>query len=182
MRCLGRGIDAIFANGTVALTRDGQRQEIRPLLRATPPEGVASEYQVEVVGAEALELRLRRVASRYVAVINSGAGEEQREFPAQSSTRVLEVDVAHHYYFLRDVREGSTTSALEPRSRGRVELEAGPPTEEDMPLGQSVITARRVDFFSGDDLRTVWFDRLGRVLRVDVPARAYRATRVDVLR
>jgi hypothetical protein len=39
-----------------------------------------------------------------------------------------------------------------------------------------------VDFTSGEERHAVWFDRLGRVLRVEVPARGYVAERVDLLR
>lgn len=183
IRRAGLGGDAaIFANGTVTLTRAGGEQRIVPLLRATPPDGIANQYQVEVMGAERLDLRLRLAQRRYVAVIQSASGEEQREFPAHPDTRLLEADVAHHYYFLRDVREGSVTPVLEPRTRGHAELRAGAATEVEVRLGQTVVTARRVVFSSGDETRTVWYDRVGRVLRVEIPVRRYVAERVDLLR
>jgi hypothetical protein len=183
IRRAGLGGDAaIFANGTVSLTRGGDAQQILPLLRALPPDGVASQYQVEVMGVDALALRLRLAQRRYVAVIQSEAGEEQREFLAGPHTRVLEVDVAHHYYFLREVREGSVTPVLEPRLRRHVELRAGPAAEEELQLGQTVLSARRIELTSEDERRTVWFDRVGRVLRVEIPARGYVAERVDLLR
>jgi hypothetical protein len=174
--------DAIFANGVVQLRRDGRSQEVRPLLRATPPDGVATGYQVEVTGVDSLSLRLSRVGRRYVAVINSAVGEEQREFPAEADTRILEKDVAHLYYFLKDTRAGSTTPVLEPRTRSRITLQTGAATDEDLQVGQSVVPARRVDFSSGSDVRTVWYDRLGRVLRVSIPSQGYLAERTDLLR
>jgi len=183
IRRAGLGGDAaIFANGTVVLTRSGGSQRIEPLLRALPPDGVATQYQVEVTGVDPLDLRLRLAQRRYVAVLQSSVGEEQREFPAAPDTRVLEVDVAHHYYFMRDLRAGSRTPALEPRTRGHVVLTAGSPTEEELRLGETVAAARRVDFTDGEDIRTVWFDRVGRVLRVEIPGRGYSAERVDLLR
>jgi hypothetical protein len=178
---LGRD-DALCANGAVTLTLPSGPQEIRPLLRAAPPNGVASEYQVQVSGVDALDLRLRRAGRRFTAVIRSASGEEQREYPADAETRVLEADVAHHYYFLRDVREGSRIPVLEPRTRSRTELVASPPVEEDLRSGQAVVSARRIDFAGGEERRSVWFDRLGRVLRVEVPARGYVAERVDLMR
>ena len=182
--------DAIFANAVVVLNRDGG-QEIHPVLRATPPDGVVTCspnltvcYQVEVTGPEALELLLSksRAGRRYVAVINSELGEEHREFPALAGTRVLERDVAHLYYFLRDAREGSIIPVLEPRSRARLSLETGAWTDEELRVGPGVVLARRVEFSAGEDRRTVWFDRLGRVLRVSIPAQGYVAERTDLLR
>jgi hypothetical protein len=178
---LGRD-DAFFANATVTLTRDGRTQLMQPLLRAAPPDGAATEYQVEVTGVDALELRLRRAGRRFTAVIRSDVGEEQREFPADAATRVLEVDVAHHYYFLREALDGSVTPVLEPRLRGRAELVAESESEVQLRSGQTVVPARRVEFTSGEERRAVWFDRLGRVLRVEIPARGYVAERVDLLR
>jgi hypothetical protein len=143
---------------------------------------VAIEYQVEVVGADALELGLRRVARRYVATIRSGSGEEQREFPAAMTTRILEPDVAHFYYFLRETTPGSVTPIIEPRSRRRLELTTGTPVDEQISVGTTTVAARRVDYTSGEEQRTVWFDALGRVLRVQIPSTGYLAERTDVLR
>jgi hypothetical protein len=178
---LGRE-EAFFANASVALTREGLAQEIRPLLRATPPEGVANEYQVEVVGADALELGLRRIGRRFVATIHSEAGEEQREFPAEPETWILEADVAHLYYFLRNASEGSVTPVVVPRARVRIELTAGPSRNEELRLGSTALAARRVEFSSSEDRRIVWFDPSGRVLRVEIPATGYVAERTDAPR
>jgi hypothetical protein len=171
--------DAMFANATVTLDVGGRSQEIRPLLRATP-SGVAIEYQIEVTGADALELGLRRVARRYVATIRSVSGEEQREFPATTETRILEPDVAHFYYFLRETTPGTVTPVIEPRSRTRLELTTGTPVDEQVTVGTMSVAARRVDYTSASDRRTVWFDPLGRVLRVEIPATGYLAERTDL--
>lgn len=173
--------DAIFANAVVALDAN-ERQEVRPLLRATPPEGIAESYQVEVTGPQPLRLRLQLARRRYVAQITSDLGEEHREFPAAAGTRILDRDVAHHYYFLRNVRPGSTTPVLEPRTRSRLTLEAVSVSEEELRLGRAVFQARRIEFSAGDATVTAWYDQLGRVLRVEIPARGYVAERTDVAR
>jgi hypothetical protein len=173
--------DAMFANATVTLSRSGTSQQIRPLLRATPA-GVAIEYQVEIVGPDALELGLRRVARRYVATIRSVAGEEQREFPAAADTRILEQDVANLYYFLREAEPGSVTPVIEPRARARLQLTAGAPVDDTLSIGSTSLPARRVEYTDGAEVRRVWFDALGRVLRVEIPSTGYAAQRTDVLR
>jgi hypothetical protein len=175
---LGRE-DAVFANGTVRLSVGDGQQVIRPLLQAMPPDGVAAAYQVAVGGPGEMELRLQRAGRRYVATIRSAIGEEDREFQAHTDTRVLEEDVAHHYYFLRDLRAGRSAHVLEPRTRRQVELVAGPRTEEEIRVGRNVVQARRVELAAGDDRRIVWYDRQGRVLRVEVPTTGYVAERSD---
>jgi hypothetical protein len=178
---LGRD-DAVFANGVVSLDVDGVMQEVRPLLRTTPPDGVAESYQVDVTGPDAMTLRLTRAGTRYVATISSAIGDEDREFQARTDTRVVELSVAHHYYFLRQLAEGRQVHLLEPRNRRQVTLTAGEGFEEDLRLGPNIVSARRVEFMSDhEDDRTVWFDRQGRVLRVEIPSLGYLAERTDVV-
>lgn len=179
--------DALFANATVSIRRDGSTQQIRMLLRATPDaglpkcEGNEPCYQIDVEGTAAMSLRLGLSGRRYIARILDSEGEEIREFPASPRTRILETDVAHLYYFLHDQEEGTDSPILSPRDRTRTTLVAGPWTDERIQLGPNVIAARRVVFSAGDDRRIVWFDRLGRVLRVSVPAERYMAERTDLV-
>jgi hypothetical protein len=179
--------DALFATATVDLQRDGAPHQIRLLLRATPVdglpkcEGAEPCYQVDVDGPNALSLRLGLSGRRYIARIVDGVGEEIREFPATAGTRLLEADVAHLYYFLKDVREGTLCPIVSPSQRTRTTLTVGAWSNEQIRLGPNVVQARRVEFSAGDDLRIVWFDRLGRVLRVSVPGRAYLAERTDLV-
>ena len=178
---LGRD-DAVFANGVISLRREGQTQEIRPLLRARPSEGTSESYQVSVTGPHPVEARLARSGRRFVATIRSEAGAEDREFQARAGTRILELDVAHHYYFLRDVREGAEIHTIEPRTRRQVTLTAGPRADVEIVLGPNTVSARRVTFAGDeDDERTVWFDRQGRVLRVEIPSSGYAAERTDLV-
>lgn len=179
---LGSG-DALFASGVVALTTPAARQ-IRPLLRVQPLTGTAEEYQVTVTGEDASEIRLGLVTGgrRYVASVRSSAGAEDREFQARPNTFVLEAEVAHHYYFLRGERPGRDAFALEPRSRRQLTLPVTAAEDEELPLGPNVVNARRVVFSAGtDDERIVWYDRQGRVLRVELPALAYVAERTDLV-
>ncbi len=179
--------DALFATATVDLRREGGAQQVRILLRATPAdglpkcEGTEPCYQVDVTGAAAMSLRLGLSGRRYVARILDSAGEEIREFPAAPGTRILENDVAHLYYFLRDVAEGARAPVLTPGDRARSTLLAGRASSEQIQLGPNIVEARRVEFSAGDDRRIVWFDRLGRVLRVSVPRRGYLAERTDLV-
>jgi hypothetical protein len=179
--------DALFATATVDLRRDGASHQSRLLLRATPTAGLpkceGSEpcYQVDVDGPEALSLRLGLTGRRYVARIVDGVGEEIREFPAATDTRILEDDVAHLYYFLKDVREGAVCPVISPAQRTRAILTAGASSQEQIQLGPNIVQARRVEFSADEDLRIVWFDRLGRVLRVSVPGRNYLAERTDLV-
>lgn len=179
--------DALFATATVNLARDGGTQRIEVVYRATPGEGLPKCdgttpcYQVDVDGPDAISLRLALAGRRYVARVLDRVHEEIREFPAAPGTRILETDVAHLYYFLRDVPQGTVVPVLGPRERSHTSLTVGAAREESLQLGPNVVDARRVELSAGDDRRIVWFDRLGRVLRVSIPARGYVAQRTDLV-
>jgi len=170
----------VFANATVTLALEGGRQIARPLLSATA-EGTATSYQVEVTGPDAMELRLNQSGRRYVARISSELGREDQEFPAHPETRVLERRTAHQYYFLRDAPTGTSVPVLEPRTRRQLTLRVGARTETQLELGRSIVPASRVELTTRGDQRVVWFDRQGRVLRLEVPADEYVAERTDLV-
>lgn len=171
----------ILAHGVVTLTLDGNESEVRPVLVAIPTDGSTTEYEVKVSGADEMEGRLVLAGNRYVSRFRSAAGEEEREFLARPGTRVLDVMVAHQYYFLRGVREGTVASIVEPRTRRAIDLVASAWENEVIQLGPNRVPARRVTFGVGADARTVWYDSQGRVLRVAIPALNYVAQRQDVV-
>lgn len=182
IRRAGVGDDAIvIANAVIRMDRGEGPTELRPLLEVTPLDDASVNYQLKVSGSESSELSVRVAGRRYVARIHTDAGEEEREFLARPGTRIVEEGVAHQYYFLRGVREGSTTPVIEPRTGRQIQLAAAAPVEEELQLGPSRVRARKVSLSSGDDVRLVWFDAQGRVLRVEVPARGYVAERQDLV-
>lgn len=182
IRRAGLGSDAtIISNAVVELRTEAGPLTLRPLLETLLPDGAASKYQLEATGAEPMDLSLSLAGRRFVSRIRTGAGEEEREFLARPETRILEDLVAHQYYFLRGIRESSTTPVIEPRTRRQLRLTATSAADVDVTLGSIRVPARRVTFSASDDERTVWFDRQGRVLRVEVPARGYIAVRTDLV-
>ena len=174
--------DALFANGIVALTLPEGRQEMRPLLHATPPDGVAVRYQISATGLDAIEVQVARSGRRYLATIRSDAGAEDREFQAHADTRVLERHVAHHYYFLRNLRTGRPVHTLEPRTGTQGLITADEAIQVTIRLGVNQVQSRRVSFTTDTgETRTIWYDRQGRVLRVEVPALRFVAERTDLV-
>jgi Domain of unknown function (DUF6134) len=182
IRRAGMGTAAIaIAQGQVQLDGPDGHVELSPILEDSLASGVAASYHLKVTGGKLSELSLKRAGRRYLSLIRSSAGEEQREFLARPGTHILEEDVAHQYYFLRDAAPGSSTPIIEPRTRREFELTASAPTDEELHLGPNVVQARKVTFTDGSDVRTVWYDRQGRVLRVEIPARGYVAERKDLV-
>lgn len=182
IRRSGLGNDAIvIAHGQVSLTEAEGKVELNPLLEANMPGGAATSYHLKVTGAQTSELSLKLAGRRYVSLIRSKAGEEEREFLARPETHILEQGVAHQYYFLRNVQEGQATPVIEPRTRKQLQFTASASSDVQLQLGPNTVAARRVTFTAGDDARTVWFDRQGRVLKVEIPSLGYVAERQDLV-
>ena len=182
IRRSGMGSDAIvIAQGQVGLTEPEGKVELSPLLEADLPDGAATSYHLKVTGANASELSLKLAGRRYVSLIRSSAGEEEREFLARPETHILEEGVAHHYYFLHNVQEGERIPVIEPRTRRQLQLTASAASDEQLQLGPNTVQARKVTFADGNDRRVVWFDRQGRVLKVEIPALGYVAEREDLV-
>lgn len=182
IRRAGMGADAtIIAHAVVSLSVPAGARELRPVLEVLPDDGSASGYQLKISGAETTELSVNLAGRRYVSMLRSDVGEEEREFLARPRTRIIEPWVAHQYYFLRDAAAGAPLPVIEPRTRRQVQLTVGSVVEETLRIGSNDVPARKVTFDAGGETRVVWFDRQGRVLRVDVPALAYRAQRQDLV-
>lgn len=171
----------VIANAVIEVGRGGERTEFRPLLEATPLDDASTNYQLKVSGSEAAELSVRLAGQRYVSRVQTEAGEEEREFLARPATRIVDQGVAHHYYFLRSAREGAAVPVIEPRTRRQFTLTASAGEDTEVRMGASSVRARKITFSSGHDVRIVWFDAQGRVLRVEVPASGYVAVRQDLV-
>jgi len=182
IRQAGVGTDGtLIANANVTLDGPEGIRQIQVVLSADPTAGSARRYQVEVSGAESMELVLSLMGDRYLSVTRSAAGEEERELPARPGTRILDAGVAHHYYFLRDQRQGAEVPVIEPRSGRRLRLVASSSTEEPVRLGANTVSGRRVVFGVDGDRRVVWYDVQGRVIRVEIPSTGYVAEREDLV-
>ena len=181
IRRAGLGNQAAFiSRGVVVRTLDGASEEFTTLLRVTATEGTAAGYEFKSSRPVPVEIMLNASGPRYFSRFISGEGQEEREFRAEPGTRIVEQQVAHHLYFLGNVLKDSTVHVIEPLSRTDREFLVSTQQDEEIRLGRNRVLARRVIFTSADGDRIVWFDRQGRVLRVEIPTIGYLAEREDL--
>ena len=182
IRRAGFGNQAAFiSRGVVVRTLDGASEEFTTLLRVTATEGTAAGYEFKSSRPVPVEIMLNASGPRYFSRFISGEGQEEREFRAEPGTRIVEQQVAHHLYFLGNVLKDSTVHVIEPLSRTDREFLVSTQQDEEIRLGRNRVLARRVIFTSADGDRIVWFDRQGRVLRVEIPTIGYLAEREDLV-
>jgi hypothetical protein len=88
--------------------------------------------------------------------------------------------VAHHYYFIAQrLAAGATrTPIIVPRESRQIQATIESVGEESISAGGQTVRATRLNVTpAGGDLRSVWIDAQGRVLRVEISARNYVAVR-----
>lgn len=181
IRRAGLGSDAtIIAHAVIQIDLEDGERELRPMLQTLPTEGAAVGYQLKISGTETTQLNMSLAGRRYVSVLRSERGEEEREFLARDQTRIVDAWVAHHYYFLRNLSQGERTWVIEPRTRKQFELTATASVDDPITVAGRRVPARRVTLEAGDDVRQVWFDDQGRVLRLEIPSLGYVAQREDL--
>ena len=167
-----------LARGAVRMN-DGR--VVTTILRTVGPSMAFSEYQAIVGGADTLEVRVLHAGDRLRRVTVAPWGEEEQEFRASPRTMIFDAGVAHHYFviggFLARGAADMTLHAFEPRSEREdwaADLDIG---SETITLQGEQVEATRVRIVSGDQVRTVWFDGSGRLVRVEVPTDGFVAQR-----
>ena len=182
IRRAGLGNEAAFiSRGVVVRALNGTSEEFTTLLRVTATEGTAAGYEFKSSRPAPIEIMLNISGPRYFSRFISGEGQEEREFLAERGTRIVEHQVAHHFYFLGNVPNDSIVHVIEPLSRTDRQFLVSAEQDEEIRLGRNRVLARRVMFTSADGDRIVWFDRQGRVLRVEIPGIGYLAVREDLV-
>ena len=140
-----------------------------------------SGYQVNVRGAEPQRMAGRMLGGRFSARIASPAGEMMREYIASEGAVLVDEVVAHHYYFLP--RRGEVTEfqvpLLIPRQSRQVSARVTLIGTEPLRMGDVTVEARHFRIEpAGSTTRDVWLDDQGRVLRLEIAERSYRAERL----
>ena len=96
---------------------------------------------------------------------------------------MLEQGVAHHYYFLAQRTHQGRVPVIVPRENRQVMATVATRGEETVTIdGAQATLFHLVVHPAGGDEHHVWVDALNRVVRVEVPARAYRAERTRIPR
>ena len=141
------------------------------------------EYQVQVGGTSPGRLVGTIGGGRVSARIVTPTGEQLREYVASRGAVVLEDPVAHHYYFLAQRAHQQRVPVIVPRENRQVMAEVENRGEERIRVGDTeAVLFHLVVRPQGGVERHLWVDALNRVVRVDIPARGYRAERTRVPR
>jgi len=178
--------------GTLEVRSESALGDRRVAMRLeTDSAGTPVRYSVEERRGADVTLRLggQRVRGRFATLARSSTGEAAREYLLRPGAVVIEDDgIVQYAVLVRDRTmgegDGITLPSLTPIANAqgavRLVLEAG--TDTIVVAGARRAARRwRVTARTGD-LRLVWADLEGRLLRLTIPARNLEALRDDVPR
>lgn len=107
-------------------------------------------------------------------------GERWQELMLAPGLVVLPEGLAHPYYFVLRVLDGDVEPPLPtvlPEAGERRPLSLVGRSRESVSIGGTEIQAERIELRVGEQLHRVWADDQGRILRVEIPDRSWRAVR-----
>jgi hypothetical protein len=179
IRRVGQGTDThVIANGVIELDLPGGHQQVKPLLRSGSDLSL-SAYQVEVSGSDPTEVAVTLSGRRFLTRTRTLSGELEREFRATPGTVVLDNGVAHQYWFLSRLTEGTEVTALIPRAGAQYRIQVREALVESVQVAGAEVQARHVTLAIEDRVHEVWYDAEGRVLKVVVADTGFSAERTS---
>jgi hypothetical protein len=179
IRRTGQGADAqVLANAEITLDLPGGAELVKPLL-STGSDFSLAGYQVEVSGPDRIDIWVTPSGRRLLARTRSSAGEQEREFRATPGGVLLEEGVAHQYWFLSQLAEGTAVNVLVPRAGAQDRIEVRSVVPETVVVAGVSRSARHVTFAINGQVHEVWYDAEDRVLKVSVPGTGFGAERTS---
>ncbi|HEX7050301.1 MAG TPA: hypothetical protein VF188_08885 [Longimicrobiales bacterium] len=170
----------IIARGAVVLDTAGAPQQLQALLRVEGPGLRPASYNLNLVGGNGQRIAGQLVGNRFSARILSSAGEQMREYLASEGAVLVEEGIAHHHYFLaRRFAAGMTNiPVIIPRRNLQISAVVTDAGSGSVDVGGRAIRARHLVISpTGAPERHLWVDDDGRILRLEIPARAFVARR-----
>lgn len=171
----------VVATGRVNLVLPTGSVELATRLQTSGFEAQPVSYEVTVGGTSPRKIVGSIGSGRFSARIATPSGEQMREYVASSGATVLDDGVAHHYYFLARRMRNGRVPVIIPRENRQVMATVRDAGQENVTIGGTVVPLYHLEVQPDDgELRHVWLDDLGRVIRVEIPSRGYVAVRSEM--
>ncbi|MFN8667914.1 MAG: hypothetical protein U0164_12125 [Gemmatimonadaceae bacterium] len=144
--------------------------------------GAPSDYQVEsrgtTAGSERWSGKITR--GRVSARINNARGESAKEYIVTDGALILDDDVFHQYFFVARRTNAASVAIVVPRRNAQLVLKLSNAGADRVTIGTKDVDARHITLTEpGGDVRELWIDAKGRVLKVAIPSRNLVALRDD---
>ena len=177
----GGGAAEITATGRVRLVLPTGTLDLAPTLRTTGLQANPVSYEVSVGGTSPRRIVGSVGERRFSSRIATPTGEQLREFPATEGAPILDDGIAHHYYFVARRTHQGRIPVIIPRNNRQVMATVRDLGEDNVTIGDETAPLYHLEVQpDGGEVRHVWVDDLGRVIRVEIPSTGYVALRTEL--
>lgn len=173
--------EGYMAVGRIQLEGSGAWLRSAEVMLRTDGSFAPVQYRLESrVAGDPRTVNFLRSGTRIRVSTSDAQGERVSELLADPSQVLLEPGIAQHYYFVvRRLSAGADRlSAVSPTEGGEAPIRVAGASDVTIEIGGRSMDARRWEFTVGGTTHLVWSDRSnGRILRVEIPDRAWRSER-----
>lgn len=171
----------IVATGRVNLAIPTGTLDLTTSLRTTGFQAEPVSYEVTIGGTSPRKIVGSVGDGRFSARIATPSGEQLREYVVSGGATVLDDAVAHHYYFLARRMRNGRIPIIVPRENRQILATVRDVGEEQVTIGDAIHTLYHLEVQpDGGEIRHVWLDDLGRVIKVEIPSSGYMAVRTEI--
>jgi hypothetical protein len=146
----------------------------------TDATGAAIEYRATVRVSGATEKWEGAVArGRLNATLTSARGTAAREYVVTGGAVVVDADIIHHHWLLGvRTKDGRVPVLIPRRDNAQETWTVSTVGDESLQIGTRDVPATHLRI-TGGEMREIWIDRSGRLLKVTIPSRNLVAVRDD---
>ncbi|MFW6089449.1 MAG: hypothetical protein ACODAB_06830 [Gemmatimonadota bacterium] len=173
--------EGYMAVGRIQLEGSGAWLRSAEVMLRTDGSFAPVQYRLESrVTGDPRTVSFLRSGTRIRISTSDAEGERVNELLADPDQVLLEPGIAQHYYFVvRRLSAGADRlSAVVPGDGREAPIRVAAASDVTIEIGERSVDARRWELTVDDTTHLVWSDRAdGRILRVEIPDRAWRSER-----
>lgn len=172
----------MIATAEITITTPGERIDLRPALQVVGRVMTVSAYQIKISGSQNEEVFVTLGNGRFLVRMRSDRGEQERELRAAPGTFLLDTNVAHQHYFLSQqlLATNRPLPIIVPREGRQYEFVVTDSARESVQIAGQTVDSRHLRLSVGQEIRDIWVDLKGKVLRVTDSSSGYTAVRTAV--
>jgi len=172
----------MIATAEITITTPGERLDLRPALQVVGRVMTVSAYQIKISGSRKEEVFVTPGNGRFLLRMRSDRGDQERELRMAPGTFLLDTNVAHQYYFLsqRLLVTNRPLPIIVPREARQYEFVVTDSARESVQIAGQTVDSRHLRLSVGQEIREIWVDLKGKVLKVTDSSSGYTAVRTTV--
>ena len=180
---VGSGGSLFRAGAELNRKVDGETSRIRVALEVIGVDALPRRYEADINDSDASTIVAVLVRDRLRLNVRSSRGQEMRQFLVAGRAAILDSHIAHQYFFLTRLLGAEPTAEVTifvPQEQQQIEVRVEDLGESEVVIDDRSYLLRHIAVSANEmATRHAWLDG-DRVIRVEIPADEWTATRSDL--